>query len=126
MLVEKETPTLLTEAPDDTVLEDVIGDLQSSWGVPQYPQEYRITIKVAEKGSSGNGGSAGSPAPAERSEERSDGPKREKAPSPARMAARSNGDAPRESAPRRRSRRRGRGRRKGSGGGSGAGGNASQ
>jgi hypothetical protein len=27
----------------------VIGDLQSQWGVPESPQEYRITLKVSEE-----------------------------------------------------------------------------
>ncbi len=41
-------PDTLTAPHDGVTLEEVIGDLQSSWGVPQYPQEYRLTIKVAE------------------------------------------------------------------------------
>jgi hypothetical protein len=97
--------------PDGTVLEELIGELQSTWGVPQYPQEYRITIKVADKPerstpASNGGGGAKSP-----TEARGDGPKREKAPSVARLAS---GD---ESAPRRKRRRRGRKRRGGSSGG---------
>jgi hypothetical protein len=39
----------LTAPPDGTTLEQVIGELQSSWGIPQNPQEFRITIKVAEE-----------------------------------------------------------------------------
>ncbi|MDQ3987411.1 MAG: hypothetical protein M3280_13050, partial [Actinomycetota bacterium] len=27
----------------------MIGDLQTKWGVPQHPQEYRITVKVADE-----------------------------------------------------------------------------
>jgi hypothetical protein len=42
-------PDTLTAPHDGVTLEEVIGDLQSSWGVPQYPQEYRLTIKVAEE-----------------------------------------------------------------------------
>ena len=42
-------PDSLTAPPDGQKLEEVIGELQSVWGVPQYPQEYRITIKVAEE-----------------------------------------------------------------------------
>jgi len=42
-------PNTLTAPHDGVTLEEVIGDLQSSWGVPQYPQEYRLTIKVAEE-----------------------------------------------------------------------------
>lgn len=30
-------------------MEEIIGALQSEWGVPQYPQEYRLTLKVAEE-----------------------------------------------------------------------------
>jgi hypothetical protein len=41
-------PARLTTEPDGQTLEGIIGDLQSVWGVPQYPQEYRITVKVAE------------------------------------------------------------------------------
>lgn len=44
-----ERPDQLTAPHDGVTLEEVIGDLQSSWGVPQYPQEYRLTIKVAEE-----------------------------------------------------------------------------
>ncbi|MEA2476139.1 MAG: hypothetical protein QOC87_338 [Actinomycetota bacterium] len=44
-----ERPATLTAPPDGQTLEQVIGDLQSEWGVPQYPQEYRITLKVAEE-----------------------------------------------------------------------------
>lgn len=42
-------PDTLTAPHDGVTLEEVVGDLQSSWGVPQYPQEYRLTIKVAEE-----------------------------------------------------------------------------
>src|SRR5687768_13671048 len=44
----RERPETLTLPPDGATLEAVIGDLQSQWGVPQYPQEFRITLKVAE------------------------------------------------------------------------------
>ncbi|MFN2595183.1 MAG: hypothetical protein ABR579_09890, partial [Actinomycetota bacterium] len=44
-----ERPATLTAPPDGQTLEQVIGDLQSEWGVPQYPQEYRITLKVADE-----------------------------------------------------------------------------
>lgn len=43
-----ERPEQLTAPPDGTVLEELIGELQSTWGVPQYPQEYRLLIKVGE------------------------------------------------------------------------------
>jgi hypothetical protein len=42
-------PDTLTAPHDGVTLEEVIGELQSNWGVPQYPQEYRLTIKVAEE-----------------------------------------------------------------------------
>lgn len=42
-------PETITAPPDGTTLEEVIGDLQSEWGVPQYPQEFRITLKVSEE-----------------------------------------------------------------------------
>lgn len=45
----RDRPAALTAPPDGTSLEQVIGELQSEFGVPQYPQEYRITIKVAEE-----------------------------------------------------------------------------
>lgn len=44
----KRPPAQLTAPPDGTTLEQVIGELQSSHGVPQHPQEYRITLKVAD------------------------------------------------------------------------------
>jgi hypothetical protein len=109
----KERPATLSAPPDGQTLEKLIGDLQSEWGVPQYPQEYRITIKVADERDSrsdrpvvateprreaSNGGSP----PA--------GPKREKAPAAPRVV--STGTVEREAAPkRRRGRRR---RRRGS------------
>ena len=34
-------------------MEQIVGELQSEWGVPQSPQEYRITLKVAEERSRG-------------------------------------------------------------------------
>ena len=45
----KRPPATLTGPHDGTTLEQVIGDLQSEHGVPQHPQEYRITLKVAEE-----------------------------------------------------------------------------
>jgi hypothetical protein len=38
-----------TVPADGRTLENVIGELQSTWGVPQHPQEFRITVKVAEE-----------------------------------------------------------------------------
>ena len=44
------TPPTVVGAPHDgRTLESVIGELQSEWGVPQSPQEYRITLRVAEE-----------------------------------------------------------------------------
>jgi len=113
----RERPTNLTAPPDGTILEEVIGDLQSEWGVPQYPQEYRITLKVAEE----KDGRAEKTVSAEeavkdaaedaRAPAIEGGPRREKAPS--LRAAAGNGSV-REKAPRRR--RRGRRRRRRGGG----------
>lgn len=38
--------TLQTLPPDGTVLEELIGTLQSEYGVPATPQEYRLIIKT--------------------------------------------------------------------------------
>lgn len=98
----------LTTDPDGQDLDEIIGELQSVWGVPQYPQEYRITIKVAEER---NGNRPRTPKPPMVT---ASGVQREKAPAAPRMGAgsgsESTGDAPRRK--RRRRRRRG-------GGGSG-------
>ena len=51
----KRPPATLTAPHDGTTLEQVIGELQSEHGVPQHPQEYRITLKVADE--RGGGGS---------------------------------------------------------------------
>jgi hypothetical protein len=45
----RKRPPRLHAPPDGQTLEGIIGELQSVWGVPQYPQEYRITIKVQEE-----------------------------------------------------------------------------
>jgi hypothetical protein len=111
--------------PDDRRLEDIIGSLQSEMGVPQNPQEYRLTVKIAEERDNSTRNHKQSEIKPPNGE--SDGkPKREKAPAPPRVG---NGDAPaaqREKAPsrKRRSRRRRRGGRSrgGSGGNSGGGG----
>jgi hypothetical protein len=104
-------PTDTTTAPDDgRKLEDVIGELQSIWGVPQYPQEFRITVKVAEDRSEGR--STDEPA----ATEGPTGVMRERAPAAPRVAPSSGAErgAGREQAPRRRRRTR-RGRRRGGG-----------
>lgn len=102
--------------PDDRKLEDIIGSLQSEMGVPQNPQEYRLTVKIAEERDNSNRSHKPSEVKAPNGEP--DGkPRREKAPAAPNVGG---GDAPaaqREKAPsrKRRSRRR---RRGGRGGGS--------
>ena len=118
----RERPATLTAAPDGQTLEGIIGELQSVWGVPQYPQEYRITIKVAEERdqrpteSDDNGRAASDAAPRS-----ADGPRREKAPAAPLMRSRgpSEGSPSGEGGKRRRGRRR---RRRGGGGGGQSGG----
>ena len=102
-------PERLTAEPDGTTLDEVIGELQSVWGVPQYPQEYRITLKVAEERTTGANGRSAEPGP--------NGIMRERAPAAPRVApatgSTGSGDGPpREQAPRRKRRSR-RGRRRG-------------
>ena len=83
------SPGRVATAPHDgTTLEQVIGELQSAWGVPQHPQEYRITVKVAEERSDRNGGPASAPSRQERS---GAGQNVERSPQ--------NGERPREKAP---------------------------
>jgi len=102
--------------PDDRRLEDIIGSLQSEMGVPQNPQEYRLTVKIAEE-RDGNHRNRSS----EKTEngESNGKPKREKAPAPPRVGAGESPTAEREPGPsrKRRSRRRRRGGRKRGGGG---------
>ena len=113
----------LAEAPDDTTLEQVIGDLQSEWGVPNSPQEYRITIKVADKertrapvDPNQNGGNGRAPATKGEPTPSGDRPKREKAPAAPRIV--SGADEAEVGAPKRRKRGRRRRRRKGGSGAS--------
>lgn len=120
-------PKTLTAPPDGQKLEAIISELQSVWGVPQYPQEYRLTLKVAEerdvrpaRRSSSRGGE-GSPRAGARaasteatSETPDPGPKREKAPAAPQVGAvASKNEVPQEASParRKRSRRRRRGRK---------------
>jgi hypothetical protein len=51
-------PASLSRPPDGVTLEQVIGQLQSDFGVPQHPQEFRITLKVAEEKSGRTGRTA--------------------------------------------------------------------
>ena len=113
----KERPATLTGPADGQTLEKLIGDLQSEWGVPQYPQEYRITIKVADERDvrSERPSPAEHAAPAPESAVVHAGPKRERAPAAPRVAA---GAGEREAAPKRRRGRRRRRRGKDLSGGS--------
>jgi hypothetical protein len=106
-------PDRLTAPHDGVTLEEVIGELQSSWGVPQYPQEYRLTIKVAEEREA----KAAEPSVSLDSQARQraedgqagagEAPIREKAPAPPLL----RDSAPSSGGPRRRKRGRRRGRR---------------
>ena len=103
----RERPENLLLEPDGKSLEGVIGELQSEYGVPQYPQEYRITIKIAD----GDTKTAEAPAPAESTPgpdapRAAGGPVREKAPA-APLMAREGGDGPKRSRRRRRRKRGG-------------------
>jgi hypothetical protein len=116
---KKPAPATLTGPHDGTTLEQVIGELQSTWGVPQHPQEYRLVLKVPEEK---NGDRATALTATEEAvdppDEQTDAdkPRREKAPAAPRIG--SSGEA-KSTAPARR--RRGRRRRKRSkGGGSGS------
>ena len=107
----KERPKTLTAPPDGQSLDALIGELQSKYGVPQYPQEYRITIKVAEERESRSDTSDETEREPEPTAQRPDGVKREKAPA-APLLMRGEG----EGAPGGRRRRRGRRRKRRSGG----------
>ena len=115
----KERPATLTAPADGQTLEGIIGDLQSQYGVPQYPQEYRITIKVADENQRGEVAVV-----EERKQDpetaKTNGPKREKAPA-APLLLRGDGSAP---SPNKRKKRGRRGRRR-RGGGGGEGGSGS-
>jgi hypothetical protein len=122
-------PTTLTIEPDGQTLESIIGDLQSEMGIPQYPQEYRITIKVAEEGARG----ATIQETVQDPLEENGGPKREKAPAAPRIgggiaraltgAGEGDGSSGAGGGGRRRRKRRrgrgGRGRGRGGSGGTG-------
>jgi hypothetical protein len=101
-----ERPKTLAEPPDETTLEQVIGELQSSHGVPQYPQEYRITVKVAEERANGRE-QPRPPGPAAEDGAEKPMPKREKAPAAPRMPAAASGADEGGRKRRRRRRRRG-------------------
>jgi hypothetical protein len=123
---DRKRPDTLMLPPDDRKLEDIIGSLQSEMGVPQNPQEYRLTVKIAEERD--NSSRSHKPSEVKAPNGEPDGkPRREKAPAAPNVGG---GDAPaaqREKAPsrKRRSRRRRRGGR-GSGGSGANGGGASK
>ena len=106
----------MTAPADGQTLEGIIGDLQSQYGVPQYPQEYRITIKVADENQRSD-----APPVEERKQDadgaKTNGPRREKAPA-APLLLRGDGETP---APNKRKKRGRRGRRRRGGGGEGGG-----
>lgn len=116
----KRRPAQLTRPHDGTTLEQVIGELQSSYGVPQNPQEYRLTLRIAEE----RGDKAtvveeaqdpatedGRPAPGAGTDS-GDRPRREKAPAAPRIRGSEAGDgAASEGTKRKRSRRRRRSKR---------------
>ena len=116
----KQRPGTLTAPADGQTLEGIIGELQSHYGVPQYPQEYRITIKVADERDQ-------RPDPPSTDDRKPDtgpkrnGPKREKAPS-APVLLRDGADASSSGNKKRRRGRRGRRGRGGPGGSNGTGG----
>ena len=120
----KRPPARLTRDHDGTTLEQVIGDLQSEHGVPQHPQEYRITLKVAEERGERHAPAEETPdaPPANNGSENTNGdrPKREKAPAAPRIGANASdaeeGATTPKSSRRKRSRRRRR-KPKSSGGG---------
>jgi hypothetical protein len=99
--------------PDGQDLDEIIGELQSIWGVPQYPQEYRITVRIAEE----RDGRSESTVVVEDTKGANEGrapgdagvPIREKAPAAPVLRERAGNGVQREKAPRRRRRRRGRG-----------------
>jgi ribonuclease E len=113
-------PAALTRPPDGTTLEQVIGELQSDWGVPQHPQEFRITLRVADD-KPRTGGAATveelreerppDPGAAEATPAATPQVRREKAPAAPRVeGAGTNEGSSRRVRRRKRSRRRSRGR----------------
>ncbi|HEX2293737.1 MAG TPA: hypothetical protein VHN37_00325 [Actinomycetota bacterium] len=111
----RERPAQLTAPPDGQSLDKIIGELQSDFGVPAYPQEYRITIKVAEEKPAG----AAQPAPPKTAPAPEGAPKREKAPAAPRVGPDGSEETPAAERPakrRRGRRRRGRGKSSGPGG----------
>ncbi|HEU4866627.1 MAG TPA: hypothetical protein VFV09_02765 [Actinomycetota bacterium] len=91
--------SLKTLPPDGTDLDDLIGALQSEYGVPTTPQEYRLIIKV--------------PAPEEHTDPSLEVKPPEPSPQTAEAQPEVDGEAP--AARQRSSRRRRRGRRRAGG-----------
>ncbi len=113
-----ERPERLMLDGDGTTLDQVIGDLQSQFGVPESPQEFRITIRVSDRESRGDRTTAAIEEVRQDPEE-GRGPdgaeprvKREKAPAAPRVGQTGPGGAPSGSR-----KRRGRRRKRGGGGG---------
>jgi hypothetical protein len=108
----------LTLPEDELDLDDIIGSLQAKWGVPVYPQEYRLTIKVADDKNGTAAGKSASRGGAEREGIRpgAAGIPREKAPAAPRMPRDDAGEDDGGGGSRRRRRRR-RARRGGGRGG---------
>lgn len=46
MVADAKTTTVQTLPPDGTVLEEVISNLQSEYGTPTTPQEFRLQVRV--------------------------------------------------------------------------------
>lgn len=111
----RQRPATLTAPHDGQTLEGIIGELQSEYGVPQYPQEYRITLKVADEKDS-RGEQAVVEERKDPEADKAEGPRREKAPAPPALIREGATAPPRG---RRRRGRRGR-RRRGDGGGGSA------
>ena len=111
---------MLTAPADGQSLDTIIGELQSNYGVPAYPQEYRITIKVAEEKPAASGGGGGAGGGGRAQAPPADGaPRREKAPAAPRVAEdgpEGEAQADKPARKRRSRRRRGRGRSGPSGG----------
>lgn len=105
----KPQPDTLMLEPDGQDLDQIIGELQSVWGVPQYPQEYRITIRVAEERQQRSGGNQ-APKPAPTPATGPTGVQRERAPAAPRVGSPTSEGG----GSKRRKRRR---RRRGKGGG---------
>jgi hypothetical protein len=114
-------PRTLSRPPDGITLEQVIGELQSDWGVPQHPQEFRITLRVADERARSGGPTTVEELREERPAEPDAGSatpavaphvKREKAPAAPRVEAVGSGED--ASAGRSRKRRRSRKRKRGS------------